>query len=147
MILIWTFAKLIRNLFLYGNHPTILWRLKNVGILQRKGVHTWIRLGNCFNGRTIKTNRRIESSHDEKANVKFERGKCQGKRATTNPRNFFKEEGSTLYFGSTWISLCLKGGIGCRRDITFSGARQNEHLQAEHFAKFTSDSWIVSRGH
>lgn len=37
-------------------------------------------------------------------------------------------------------------GIGCRRDITFSGARQNEHLQAE-FVKFTSDSWIVSRGH
>lgn len=35
---------------------------------------------------------------------------------------------------------CLKGGIGYRRDITFSEACQNEHLQAEHFAKFTSDS-------
>ena len=104
-------------------------------------------LGNCFNGRMIKTNWRIESSH-EKANVKFERGKCRGKRATTNPRNFFVEqEGSTLYFGSTWISLCLKRGIGCRRDITFSGTHQNEHLQVEHFAKFTSDSWIASRGH
>lgn len=34
----------------------------------------------------------------------------------------------------------------CRRDITFSRARQNEHLQAE-FVKFTSDSWIVPRGH
>lgn len=38
---------------------------------RRKGVPIRIRLENCFNGRTIKTNRRIENIHDEKANVKF----------------------------------------------------------------------------
>lgn len=63
------------------------------------------RLGNCFNGRTIKTDRRIGSGYDEKANVKFESGKRQDGGAAMNTRNFFEQrEGSAetaLYFNGT----------------------------------------------
>lgn len=64
-------------------------KVKKRGRASKKvGCAQYIRLEDCFNGRTIKTNRRIESSRDEKANVKFESGKRRGGRATDESPKF-----------------------------------------------------------
>lgn len=62
-----------------------------------------VRLENCFNGRTIKTNRRIESGYDKKANVKFERERERERVSNVKarreeelrriPENFLQEAG------------------------------------------------------